>query len=427
MESLNLKMKKCFSSLTNSQLQPCQQEEEPRLGMFNFSSFDSFEVRKAWDLVQTRTTGADAMATRNKYIEAVKKVEEQARKIYRDDTRAPVPSGDDFVAKMIDQGCFVLQVALLSLGGASEKLNQNWNKALVEGWVPSLFRISSQLPLVILKKLMKQSFFQEVLKSRKQWNRPKDMARMILYEQLVEPMLEGSGQKVDFMNQFVNGLINKSMGFSDQEPPTLLHALWLHQTGPGAIIGCNVGDEDEDESSNSWNTVRSATELQMVGITFKSNQGKFSRGIKFKEKMIDAVICFPPITIDSNTKTLFDYLIDYEVDIELGKTQREVCSYLKLMGELVRTPNDAKVLAMQGIVNADPEGEEGVPVMLQSLISRLPDEVGDNQHMIDVRGKIRSYVKPSNWGKVMNLIVITVFLTFLQTFYAMLSYHYPKK
>ncbi|XP_043706324.1 uncharacterized protein LOC122655979 isoform X2 [Telopea speciosissima] len=426
MESLNLKMKKCFSSLTNSQLQPCQQEEEPRLGMFNFSSFDSFEVRKAWDLVQTRTTGADAMATRNKYIEAVKKVEEQARKIYRDDTRAPVPSGDDFVAKMIDQGCFVLQVALLSLGGASEKLNQNWNKALVEGWVPSLFRISSQLPLVILKKLMKQSFFQEVLKSRKQWNRPKDMARMILYEQLVEPMLEGSGQKVDFMNQFVNGLINKSMGFSDQEPPTLLHALWLHQTGPGPIIGNVDEDRDEnDDSNSSWYTVRSATELQKVEITFKNNKGKGSRGIEFKEKMINAVLSLPSITIEPNTETLFKHLIDYEVEIELGKTQREVCSYLKLMGELVRTPDDAKVLAMQGIVNADPKGEEDLPGMLQSL--NLPDEVGDNQHMVDVRRKIRSYVKPSNWGKVMNLIVITVILTFLQTFCAMLSYHYPKK
>ncbi|KAJ4959817.1 hypothetical protein NE237_019727 [Protea cynaroides] len=419
------KMKKCFSYLSNSQLQPCEQKE-PRLGMFNGRSFPSSDVRRAWELVCKGTDGANEMEIRKTYTKAVTAVDEQARNIYKEDPFNQVPVGDEFLQIMIDQGCFILQVILFSLG-VSEKLNDDWSKHRVKAWVTSLFCIRNQLPLVVLKEIMKQSFFKELLKSRKKWRRPKDMARMVFYDQLVEPMLEGPGHKVNFMKQIVNGVIKKSMGFSDQEPPTLLHALWLHQTGPGPIVGNiedEVGDED-DESCSSWYTVRSATELQNVEITFKNNKGKGIRGIEFKRKMIDADLCLPSITIEPNTEILFKHLIDYEEEIDLGKNQREVCSYLKLMRELVRTPDDAKVLAMQGIVNADPEGERNLPEILKGL--PLPDMVGDNQHMVDVRRKIRSYVKPSIRGKVVNLLVFTVILSLLQDIYAVLSYHYPRK
>nr|DAD35770.1 TPA_asm: hypothetical protein HUJ06_006410 [Nelumbo nucifera] len=116
--------------------------------------------------------------TEKKYREEVAALEGQARKIYHtDDNFNVVPTGDQFVDIMVKQGCFILQVALCSLGGLAPlgypedgNLGKDWDKEMIDNWVSSMFSISKQFPLFILQKLMEQSFFQTVL-SRGKWKK----------------------------------------------------------------------------------------------------------------------------------------------------------------------------------------------------------------------------------------------------------------
>nr|DAD33126.1 TPA_asm: hypothetical protein HUJ06_011977 [Nelumbo nucifera] len=57
-----------------------------------------------------------------------------------------------------------------------------------------MFFITNQFPLVVVKEMMKQSFFQDLLK-RGKWKRPKDLQRIVVYDTLVEPHLQGREQQ----------------------------------------------------------------------------------------------------------------------------------------------------------------------------------------------------------------------------------------
>nr|DAD32212.1 TPA_asm: hypothetical protein HUJ06_011063 [Nelumbo nucifera] len=223
--------------------------------------------------------------------------------------------------------------------------------------------------------MMKQSFFKDVLK-RGKWKRPKDLQRMVLYDTLVEPHLQRGAVRQCF--QISNCLPTKKAP-SLQDSPTLIHALWLLLAGPGCST-VNGDDYDADEEQNSvWFTVRSATELQKAGIIFRSTKEKGTSGINFKNNWyrLDAYLYLPSLSIEPNTKTLFESLIDYEGEIYPDTSHREVCAYLKFICEIIRTPEDAKVLALYGIIHADPESEENLTRTLDSV--RLPEPANNRK------------------------------------------------
>nr|DAD32289.1 TPA_asm: hypothetical protein HUJ06_011140 [Nelumbo nucifera] len=387
-------------------------------------------VRGCWDHL-LESSGAkqktDKVAILKQYKDAVAGVKNQIRSIYayKDEELGGGISSrwdDELMKKMIKQGCFMLQLALFSLGGLKE--HPVFHQAGLEKisyWVACIFRFKNQIPLVVLRELMKQSFFESAVRSGN-WKRPKDIPRTILFDFLLQPMLIDPRNKTSFIRKLRNfAIANTCVDHAHREPPTLVHALWLSVTGRIHSGGAGKVNEAEEEDIGEWSTVRSATELQKVGINFRSNEGKGTRGIKFEKQMLEAVLYLPLLSIESSTKELLQNLIDYETNTSLGRHQREVCAYLKLMSELVRTPEDAKVLAQHGVIHGDPKQEEQLPAMLTSFWLK---DAGNNQNLGLVRRQICiAYVKPKKWEKLRYLLILTVLLTLVQTIYSVLSFH----
>lgn len=269
------------------------------------------EIRGAWDHVLKRTPEADQAALRSKYVEAVKAVEDEARAIYKNDEFNPVPRNrDDFVLTMIDQGCFTLLVALRSLSG-SDHLGLSWSRENIKTWMPDLFGIRNQIPLVVLIELMKQKFFKDTIESvmkkreSQKQKRPDDLPKRVFYDHLVESKTNSPGCQVNLMKRLLSSVRSRGLAHQETSPPTLLHALWALLTGPASggaednsaganDNSANIGDDDDDENDSAWSTVRSATELQKERIIFKSNKGMGTRGIEFQKNMFDAYVYLPP-------------------------------------------------------------------------------------------------------------------------------------
>nr|DAD41245.1 TPA_asm: hypothetical protein HUJ06_015568 [Nelumbo nucifera] len=213
---------------------------------------------------------------------------------------------------------------------------------------------------------MEQSFFQAVL-SRGKWKGPHDLARMVLYDSLVKPMLDLHRRRAT--KSFLGFFRCKKSGLAE-EAPTLLHALWLTLVGPDLSDG--VVKEDDK-----------------AGISFRNNKGVGIRGIKFKTKWLkfDAYLCLRELYQD--------------------RSGGEVCAYLKFTSELVRSHEDAKVLAIHGVIDVDTASVKNLHNTLVNL--HLPEEVND--HSLSV---------------IVNLIIITLLLTLVQTIYTAVGYHHPK-
>ncbi|XP_043706320.1 uncharacterized protein LOC122655978 isoform X2 [Telopea speciosissima] len=420
-------------------------KDEEKLLKHRFSSCFDDDLRRAyadsewtgtmayrsWKHV-LRSTGGNESHTSRLYKEAVGRVEKKARAVYVEEDTT---SKDEFVQIMIEQGCFILQVVLCSLGGP--KLlgyppndpffgENRWNKEQIRRWVTSIFSVKKQIPLVVLKVLMKQSFFQKVLKSGK-WKRPKDLARMALYDFVVEPMLDEPVNHRSSIRRLLGFLFNKrrSRRFH-QEPVTPLHALWLLLTGPvGSRRGGGANHIEEDEADHLYTTlssVRSIMELQSSGIAFKSDEGLGTRQITFTKRMLDAHLYLPCIYMEHDTMALFQNLIDYEAAVGMDINGREISAYISFMKELIRSRDDVKVLVQQGIIDTNPDFENELPGKLWSLDTL---EVGNSHNLVSIRRQIRRYVRPSIRAKMVNLVVIGVFLTLVQTIYTALSYHHP--
>uniref|UniRef100_A0A5B7BKG5 Uncharacterized protein n=1 Tax=Davidia involucrata TaxID=16924 RepID=A0A5B7BKG5_DAVIN len=393
----------------------------------------------AWQHVLTKSPTEESETTRA-YLSTVRRIERLARNTYTDDTVDHLKRSQ-FQWMMIKDGCFILQLALFALGG-KEQLDHPPNHLIfgeqrnitkrIKKLTKSMFFVGNQIPLVVLRELMKQSFFQQVI-SRRKWERQySDLFKRALYQLLVLPELKNSHHNRHrwfTSTDLLRGLSQK-LGFQTrdyllrQQPSDLLHGLQLLVIGPGNDPIEDDCEEDiidlegdgEDFGGDNFNTTGSATELRQAGIHFRHAKGIGLRGIKFTTNMFYAVLTLPTFTVEDDTELVFRYLRNYEIAQRLGR-KREVSHYLQFMSELIRTPDDANLLASQGIIRANRNQRE----MLPGILSRLAAK-DTNQNLRLVRLKIEDYSRPP-WERIRGFLSLVLLLTVVQTVYTVLGYY----
>ncbi|KAK4425433.1 hypothetical protein Salat_1737300 [Sesamum alatum] len=403
----------------------------------------------------------DRLAVKDIYLTAIRKVEKDAREIYGDKSCG---LGSNFRWMMIRDGCFFLQLAFLILG-IPEQLGYPSNNPIfghkrhkkdAERWIEAMFFVGNQIPLVVLKELMKQKFFQDVI-ARGKWDTPpSDLCKKVLYELLILPALnkhlppKGGSSLVDH-----------------EQPSDLLHGLQNLVLGPGPpgnisgeykadddidleanadyFGGSIIDDEDDDETSPTDNVGRirmllkatgfrnatgdrktvfpSATELERAGIHIKKLKSGGVRSICFKSWYFWAYLYLPVFPVDEHTELIFRNLKIYELSQQLGKHRQEVSSYLRFMSDLNQTTRDAKLLQKQGIIKKKSDYAEKLPGILDRLSSDQDIRLTHELHA--VRRQISDYSSPWIHYKVLaNLVAV---LTVLQTLFALLAYFKPPK
>ncbi|KAL0293783.1 UNVERIFIED_CONTAM: hypothetical protein Scaly_2575400 [Sesamum calycinum] len=141
---------------------------------------------EAWEHVQKNSDERPAV-TIGIYTSAVRLIEEEAKSCYADDGVTKSLTGPQFREMMIEDGCFFLQLALYLLGGSQQlgypadhdifsKRSNHPRFREVKNWIEAMFLVGNQIPLVVLKELIKQSYFQKVIKAGK-WKQPSELFR----------------------------------------------------------------------------------------------------------------------------------------------------------------------------------------------------------------------------------------------------------
>lgn len=403
-----------------------------------------------WQHVVSKSPGMDS-ETEEIYVSAVGDINTQARNTYEEDAVKNYLD-DEFIWMMIEDGCFILQVALYLLGGSAELdypsdhqvFGEKRNiKALLRTWTRSMFFVGNQIPQIVLLQLMNQSFFKGVIAKQK-WERPSsDLFRMALYDSLLLPSLKNqmsSSSGSCYSN--VKGLIYHFFGIETEDgtkqPADLLHALHMLIVGP-TKDPYNYEDEEDDDGlddedggdlecqgenlechGETGSPIRSATELKQAGIHFKKiplSEG--IRGIKFSSNIFRAVLELPCLHVDTDTKWMLRYLIDYEITQDFEKNRRDVGSYVRLMSELIVTPGDAKLLSKTGIIRANRDQREKLPKLFKELASNIGYST---QNVRVVRLQVEDYSQPP-WEKIGQFLSLVLVLTLVQTIYTVLSYY----
>ncbi|OVA11344.1 Protein of unknown function DUF247 [Macleaya cordata] len=450
-----------------------------QVGSFSYGPFyptwDSDVSKKAKEVAWKhvlRRSGSDENETTRLYVEAVTRVENECRALYGvDDSSITNLSSDQFVWMMIIDGCFLLQVALLVLGG-SKQLNYPQDDPLfsepsvdqailsIRIALSSMFMVGNQIPLVVLKELMKQSFFKNVV-DKGRWEQPLDLERLVLFELLLVPMLDVRGGAVSLATAslrayplfyryigkpwsiFLRSGVMRFWYWLEEDDPAkkatdLLHGLWLLVNGVSdhsdVDDGVNNQEEDDDPRHTSYYiiypSVRSATELAKAGVVIKHNEGTRINGIRFQVVISDAFLILPQIVIDTNKewfRFLFHNLIRYEI-LQFRQSGRKVCEYILLLRELIQSSEDVKVLAANGVIFVDAHQEEQVLSIIEEFCTCIPcvRSHPSTTTIKRVRGELNSYIRPSLFKNLGDVLTFVVFLTVIQTVYSVLSYHLSK-
>ncbi|KAL3506192.1 hypothetical protein ACH5RR_031574 [Cinchona calisaya] len=451
-----------------------------RFGPFYCKDDDRSLKDDAWQHVVQKSPDREAV-TNEIYLGAVRRVEKQARETYADDDKVNNLTGSQFRWMMIKDGCLFLQLALFVLGG-SKQLGYSpdhkifGKKADLSGWIRSMFFVGNQIPLVVLRELMKQSFFQQVIIAHNQgkWDQPKDnLCKIVLYQLLLVPPTFDINQQNRFeSNKFASFL--KGLLIKRSKPNPLLEAACdvlhgLHSFIVGPEIESNDANNDDEEEAEEEDhdyfddleaqraggvveqqgedhegarfgpilpiadeeefivmgnikdrKFSSATKLRQAGIHYKLIEDKGSRSIILSKNMMRAYLSLPPFIVDEYTKILFRSLKEYEIIQQLG--ENETRSYLRFISELIRTPEDVKELAKKGIIRGRQKHKDKLP----DILGRLAPRDIYNQHFRLVKIKVNDYARPP-WAYLKKYVELVVVLTMIQTVYAILSYHHSKK
>ncbi|KAK1369228.1 hypothetical protein POM88_035320 [Heracleum sosnowskyi] len=392
-----------------------------------------------WQHVVSKSPAMDS-EIEDLYKSAVEEINIKARNTYEEDAVKNYLD-DEFIWMMIEDGCFILQVAFYLLGGSTELdypsdhqvFGEKCNiKALYRTWTRSLFFVGNQIPQIVLMQLMNQSFFRAVL-AKRNWERPSsDLFRIALYDSLLLPVLEKQRSSCGSCYSTLRGLIHQIYSCKTKDcmvqPADLLHALHLLIVGPKRSPDKYEDEDDEDsgvlESQGKdlecdggvTSPIRSATELKQAGIDFKKIPiSNGIRGIKFSTNIFRAVLELPTFVFDTDTEWMLRYLIDYELTQEFDRNRCEVGSYVRFMSDLIVTPGDAKLLSNKDIIQANRDQREKLPKLFKELANNI---VHSTQNVRVIRLQIEDYYSQPPWEKIRHFLSLVILLTLADSLYS---------
>ncbi|OIT40078.1 hypothetical protein A4A49_65899, partial [Nicotiana attenuata] len=408
---------------------------------------------EAWLHVISSSKSREATITEI-YISAIRRIEKEARASYHPESEVIAMSGKDFRDMMLKDSCLFIQLSFSLLRG-DNKLDdfphlRNISLSNKHKWVESMFHVGNQIPLVVLRELLNQRYFREVLIKNGKWKEPSsnNLAKMTLFRVLISPALERLRCCVSIQFPSVSKHARRLKIWTDQlkECCDVLHGLHLLLLGPENYPEKDkyVDDDDdvdpgeeskgaEDNNEIKSNTeaggcgtdVKNVAELKQAGIYFTTTKGGIRGIIRSKRFLIYSYLSLPPLFVGSHTQFLLECLKQYEQ--KLDPSEREVSSYLQFMCDLILTVRDAKLLESDGIIKGNRKYIESLPTILTKLASDV--KTSDESNLSHVKIDVNSYNRPpwvSEYFTIaFSLSFIGLIISAAQTSYAILAYHKP--
>ncbi|KAH6788426.1 hypothetical protein C2S53_011757 [Perilla frutescens var. hirtella] len=386
----------------------------------NETDANSKAKQSAWDHIVDKKSDGDEAKLKKVYERSIADIEGEAIGSY--DPRMKLKPCESFRWMMVRDGCFFLHIALHILGawdvlGYPPQHPYFGKKSDSSSWLPAMFWVGNQIPCVVIRALMKQTFFQTVIEKGR-WKCPTDdLEKLALYITVVEPELERPKRMGIFQR--------KPAQFRDGEPPSnildALHSLVLG-SGDNDPIHAEMKEFRDLEAGRGDRKIKipSAGELNKSGISLRMAKGSGITNIRFQNLGFCAYLYLPPFTINANTERIFTVLASYELN--LNESDREVTSYLRFMRDLSHTYKDFKILQRKGIIQVKDDELKGTMVsMLHKIIHSHRSRLTLNfRH---TRRKLEDYGGPP-WRLISFFLGV---LAVVQTIFTILSYFFPHK
>lgn len=362
------------------------------IGPFHHGSkkLQAMEKCKLWYLHSLLNRAPTEKTSLQCFVEAVGSLEQHCRKCYAEEIDH---NRKKFVEMMVVDGCFIIQ--FLRKDNKSDDEQDKEDPVFSTSWmrwqiVTDLLLLENQLPWRVLDCLFNMT-------------RPAD---------------DRGGSLIDLI-EYSFPFIQASDKHSEQHKH-LLDCL------KNCLIGsCTMTQPD----SGDWDPIPSAMELSQAGVKFKVGDEDNILNVTFK----DGVLTIPTISIEDYTRPIFRNLIVFE-QFDPRKDHK-FTSYAVLLDNLVNSSKDVEVLKQEGILDISASKED-----IASFLDRLYNDTGFQDFLYaDVYSEVNGFCK-HRWNRwkvilkrdyftnpwtAMSVIAAVLLLgfSFLQTFYAVLSYY----
>lgn len=387
-------------------------------------------------------------------------MEKQARAIYG----VPIEGkSSEFRMMMMKDGCFFLHLAFMILGkfkslGYPEydpDFGKKPSKRKKRKWIESMLFVGNQIPFVVLRELVQEKFFQDVIEKEKLSEMvPFGLCERVLHELLIfKPKKDGQpAQPYDLLNALHALLVNSvqlvppapvPIDEEDEDEFDLeANEYYDDVIGNQGIAFPSATDHNDKNNTLTVDSLRSllkefvtgsatddhkrifpsATELKQSGIHVrKLPNGGGIASIDFQKKIyFRAHVHLPTLPVDATTEIILRNLKAYESCHQSWIRKREVGSFLQLMSDLIQTPEDVKLLKEHKVI------EESTEFAEPEIFSRLSSDSTTLTHNLrEMRRKIVEYSSPLvHYRYILDFVAI---LTVLQAFFAVLAYFKPPK
>ncbi|KAL3746941.1 hypothetical protein ACJRO7_015817 [Eucalyptus globulus] len=359
-------------------------------------------------------------------MEAMKLLEQETRACYS--SKYQIDS-NDFVAMMVLDGCFVVELLRLYYELFHTKSTVVANEVdpifthvrILTNLQRDLLMLANQLPFFVLEKLF-------MLINKKNTD-PQDVPLEVLAVTFFNPLLpqQNVASKLNTKNPKAHLL--------DVFHSTFLESVSekVHKKGKDQIK-----PQLNPDGSIRGLALHFASDLQEAGVKFRKREGHDLLDIKFAH----GTLWVPPLSINENTVSLLLNFIAYE--LRVNHRMSFFTNYLMFWESLVYCPGDIRTLHKRGIINHVSGSEEDMANLLikcRQVINDLDlgylydiiEEVNEyskryytSKYRVWWRSLIREHFR-SPWTCLsLFAAIIIVLLTFLQTLYAMYSYYRPR-
>ncbi|OWM76306.1 UPF0481 protein At3g47200-like [Punica granatum] len=314
---------------------------------------------------------------------------------------------DAFLQLMILDGCFMLEILCTGTQtvndyAPNDPIFSNHGKVYIMPYIQrDMLMLENQLPMLVLDKLLAVESETDLLKDK----------------------------------EFINKLILKFYcpGMPIMKMGKCLHVLdvfrksLLHE-GPSKKTRRRKSDMARKGGDE---IIRSATELDEAGISFKKSKSASLKDISFS----GGVLSLPVVVVDDTTESMFLNLIAFE-RFHVG-AGNEVTSYIFFMDNIIDNERDVALLHSRGIIQNAIGSDKAVAKLFNSLSK---DVTLDPESSLDmVHKKVSDYCKkPWNmwranlihtyfrnpWAILSLVAAIFLFaLTIVQTIYSILDFY----
>ncbi|OVA10391.1 Protein of unknown function DUF247 [Macleaya cordata] len=374
-------------------------------------TLQAMEDHKNWYLQAfiSRTSSTEYKSTLEDLVKAMRELETQARECYGEEIDDQFTS-NEFVEMMLLDGCFIIELLLRAAGEGVRIPN---DRIFGSVWMlfslqHDLILLENQIPFFVLERIFS-------LICRDPEHGDPSLNRLVLrFFDAMLPKIQVIPQtRSDF------SIINKPKHVLD-----LLRSILLPSSGR----------MDDAGHYPVWEFTRCVTDLWEAGVNFKKKeQADGLLDIQFNDK--DGIFEIPPFFFDESTDVILRNLVAMEQCD--GTLKPLVTSYVLLLDILINSEKDVRLLCHKKIVQCYLGDDEELAVVINNLCKGVSitkfyhDGLCHrcNAYFETKWHKWRAILKHDYFNTPWAVLsftaaVILLLLTFLQTLFAILSYHH---